>query len=1408
LEDRVVPDAGDTLQLALNTHIGPSAGTYTLLSEHLGDGPYGALDVDLYSFKAKAGEALTVTTAPAAGGTAMDTILRLFDANGNQLAYNDDYNYPSLYSKIEDYSFTTAGTYYVGVSGSPNWNYNPAAGGSGTPYTTPSTGDYRLDLSLFVPAADAAGDTLAKAQATGLGPTPGSFGVNASIGDGLYLNSDVDLYKVTANAGQVLTALTSLPPGGASMYTDLRVFDATGAELANNAFGNYPYSRLEYQFTAAGTYYVGVSGYPNDYYNPTVANSGYPASVGDYHLDLTLATPTADAAGDTIATAQATGLGPAAGTFSATAKIGDGLFPLQDVDLYQVQANAGQLLTAVTSLPTGGVPINGITMRVFDATGAERAISYYGYNSSSRIDYQFPSTGTYYVGLSGYPNYNYNPNAGGSGAPYYTPATGDYQLSLTVVTPAADAAGDTLATAQATGLGPAAGTFSATAKIGDGLFPLQDVDLYQVQAGAGQLLTAQTSLPTGGTYMNPVLRLFDSAGNQLGFTTYFYNNRLEYQFGAAGSYYVGVSGAYDTGYNPTVGGSGGPGSRGDYQLSLALTTPAADGAGDTLATAQATGIGPANGTFSASAHIGDGLYPLRDVDLYQFQAAAGQGLIAGTSQVAGGTFLFTTLRLFDAAGHPLASDTVGNYPNSAIRYVFSTSGTYYVGVSGSGNGSYDPTVAGYGGPLGSRGDYRLDLALVTPALDSVGDSLGTALATNLGPADGTYTMPSAHVGDGFWGARDVDVYSFTATAGQLLTATTSQPAGATPLYYGYLRLFDAAGHLLFSAYGFPYGGIQNYTFTAAGTYYLGVSGPGNYSYDPNVAGSGSPAYNTGDYRLDLTLVTPTPDAEGDTIATALATGLGPAAGTYGHTAHIGDGQFFARDVDLYRVDVTAGQLLRAMTSQPVGGQFMIPVLRLFDAAGNQLALNYSYYSANTSVEYQFGTAGTYYVGVSGYSNVVYNPNVGGSGSPAYSTGDYHLDLALITPTADAEGDTLAAALATGLGTADGSYSHTAKIGDGLYFGRDVDLYRVDAVANQVLTALTSVPDGGTPVGTYLRLFDAAGNELATGYDAFDYHIPAAGTYYLGVSGGGNTSYNPTVGGSGVLGGTGDYRLDLSLVTPTPDAVGDTIATALDTRLGPSAGTYTLPGMRIGDGLYVSRDVDMYSFRVQAGQVLTATTSLPTGGTPVDTVLTLYDSAGNYLSQGYPQGNSTSQLQYTFPAHGTYYLGVSAVPNYSYDPNTAGSGAIGGRGDYSLTLSLDKLVNAPVGGGGQHVQQVTGHAVWHHTVGLPSGGQHIDQVSINAWLDAGGTAHGTMSWITTAQQLPGGGGQAISGYPWAMRVDTLVIIGNTAHIEGVVVRSGQVPENVGSRVSWDVVVNGDGGDLLNGEVVDGGHFTIH
>ena len=107
------------------------------------------------------------------------------------------------------------------------------------------------------------------------------------IGDGTWGGKDVDLFRFTASAGDRLTAVTALPTDGQAMDTYLRLFDASGVELAANddAGTDGLYSAIDYGFATAGTYYIGVSSYPNITYDPNVAGSGIDkdTTTGDYH---------------------------------------------------------------------------------------------------------------------------------------------------------------------------------------------------------------------------------------------------------------------------------------------------------------------------------------------------------------------------------------------------------------------------------------------------------------------------------------------------------------------------------------------------------------------------------------------------------------------------------------------------------------------------------------------------------------------------------------------------------------------------------------------------------------------------------------------------------------------------------------------------------------------------------------------------------------------------------------------------------------------------------------------------------------------------------------------------------------------------------------------------------------------
>ena len=192
-------DHGDTLATALDTGLSSASARPLSFMDDIGDGLSGNKDVDLYQFTASAGDRLTATTAQLRGGRKMDTYLRLFDASGTQLAADNNSGGPS--SDRIDYTFASAGTYYIGVSSSLNTAYDPAVAGSGT---AGDTGDYGLSLNLDH------GDTLTTALSTGL-TTAQPLTFTEDVGDGPWVNKDVDLYKFTASADDRLTAITAAP---------------------------------------------------------------------------------------------------------------------------------------------------------------------------------------------------------------------------------------------------------------------------------------------------------------------------------------------------------------------------------------------------------------------------------------------------------------------------------------------------------------------------------------------------------------------------------------------------------------------------------------------------------------------------------------------------------------------------------------------------------------------------------------------------------------------------------------------------------------------------------------------------------------------------------------------------------------------------------------------------------------------------------------------------------------------------------------------------------------------------------------------------------------------------------------------------------------------------------------------
>ncbi|MEL7334428.1 MAG: PPC domain-containing protein, partial [Cyanobacteria bacterium J06560_2] len=161
---------------------------------------------------------------------------------------------------------------------------------------------------------DVINDTLETAVDTGLSADNSSVTIDGSIAirwrnedeQKADNTEDVDLYSFELAAGESVSIDADSVPfelGGVSQVTapTLRVFDAAGNELAmgvsdlTNGIVSDP-ETLTFTATEAGTYYVGVSQYLNDNYDPMVNASGDGVqlpeagiSPGEYSLNLSLA---------------------------------------------------------------------------------------------------------------------------------------------------------------------------------------------------------------------------------------------------------------------------------------------------------------------------------------------------------------------------------------------------------------------------------------------------------------------------------------------------------------------------------------------------------------------------------------------------------------------------------------------------------------------------------------------------------------------------------------------------------------------------------------------------------------------------------------------------------------------------------------------------------------------------------------------------------------------------------------------------------------------------------------------------------------------------------------------------------------------------------------------------------------
>lgn len=572
----------------------------------------GAKDVDLYRFQVTVpGTAQLRVTA-----TGFQPVMRVFDQNGAPLgtATQDG-------TEIISTIALNPGTYFLGVSANPNTTYNPGVAGSGTDGA--ASGTYSVGFKLDSADSDGA---IGNADEGDLGDLRQPFTIEASLGtdtDGTTDIADVDMYRVVVpDNGTLLIDIDT--PYEDFVDTLIRVFDENGNELVynddaesqdfngfqdeffindliygadGNAVGHVTDSFVGGTVERGDVYYIGISYYFNDIYNPiTLEDRPASAGVGRYKLivtfvsnDLNGAIPQAvDDSLYSIGNVGQPGLIGADGNpnTGGLQQVGD-----RDVDFVRLQPSAdGILAIDINSVDLVGNtdPVDTV-LYIFDVNGNVLA----GMDDSETsldpyIEFRVHAGTVYFVGIAGYGNDTFNPfflGSGGSGdTGYYEFSTQLFPLSREEQR-TDDRRGNSGRQDPRNSIGSGESRNGEIGDDGDYQIGDGDVDMYEFTPSESGTYTIGTSVIEAYANVDTFMRLFDSAGNELAFndnasaTTR--QSEILYTFVGGQTYYITVSGSAPDArnYNPETGENRPLSSaRGGYILSTSLAQAGATNA--------------------------------------------------------------------------------------------------------------------------------------------------------------------------------------------------------------------------------------------------------------------------------------------------------------------------------------------------------------------------------------------------------------------------------------------------------------------------------------------------------------------------------------------------------------------------------------------------------------------------------------------------------------------------------------------------------------------------------------------------------------------------------------------------------------------------------------------------------------
>lgn len=428
--------------------------------------------------------------------------------------------------------------------------------------------------------------------------------------------------------------------------------------------------------------------------------------------------------------------------------IGDGLQEAQDVDIFKIFVTGPSLISAEVFAATLPSP-SGLDpyMRLFDASGVELDNNDNFNSLDPKIQFFVPAGGNYYIGISAFPNLNYNPILSGTGV--LSESSGIYNITIDVDTAGSEdfTAGNLTPTPI-----PASGLIESTIFIADGR-TITDVDvrLNIEHSYVGDLRISLVG-PTGAT----VQLINRRGGSGQNFTGTVLNQQAATPIAVGAAPFTGSYRPEQTlnAFNNTAAAgvwtlriedlrAGDAGTLLSWALDLTLTNDIFGPfeLNDTLLLAtDAEFVGTGSRTFDA--FIGDGAFGLRDVDIFRVATGAGTTITAAANPTTGS--LDTVVRIFDGLGNQVAQDGKKGTRSAVTSFLAVNAGVYYVAVSGGnetnpgdfGNIAYDPESGGSGVAADATGSYKLSISISGGVSETQVRLAGNAISAGLG-TDGT-----------------------------------------------------------------------------------------------------------------------------------------------------------------------------------------------------------------------------------------------------------------------------------------------------------------------------------------------------------------------------------------------------------------------------------------------------------------------------------------------------------------------------------------------------------------------------------------------------------------------------------------------------------------------------------------------